>query len=154
MPSSREDDTAKNVSAPTSDLMINYKYYHVLEIIRRVNDSMSPLHLFFRDYTGAFFAAFILLLTYLAIVLPSSSGQWVHNLFQLHGMVEVDGKRVYTKSVNDIATVGMLTSILLALRYFLSNTLFRIITQKMGIQNSVDQPQIEHKCEVVYHCHF
>lgn len=60
----------------------------------------------------------------------------------------MDGEVLYAKSWHDIATVGVLASILLALRYFLSNTLFRILAHGMGIRNNFSQPQIEHKCQV------
>lgn len=109
---------------------------------------MSSLHLFFRDYTGAFFAAALIFLAYVAIVLPSSWGKWIQDLFRLHGQIEIDGKVLYAKSWHDLATVGVLASALLALRYFLSNTLFRILARGMGIRNSFSQPQIEHKCQV------
>ena len=109
---------------------------------------MSPIHLFFRDYTGTFFAILLIVSLYFAMILPSSSSQWLKDFFRLHGEVEIDGQQLFAKSIHVIQTVFSLAVLLLTLRYFLSNTLFRLIAQVMNIHNSLDQPHIEHKCEV------
>lgn len=109
---------------------------------------MSPIHLFFRDYTGTFFAILLIVSLYFAMILPSSSSKWLKDFFRLHGEVEIDGQQLFAKSIHDIQTVFSLAVLLLTLRYFLSNTLFRLIAQVMNIHNSLDQPHIEHKCEV------
>ena len=109
---------------------------------------MSSIHLFFRDYTGVFFAVLLIVSLYFAMILPTSSSQWLKDFFRLHGAVVIDGKPLFAKSMHDIQTVFSLAVILLTLRYFLSNTLFRLIAHVMGIHNSPEQPQIEHKCEV------
>ena len=108
---------------------------------------MSPLHLFFRDYTGTFFAIVLVLSLYVAMIFPDS---FIASFFQLHGKVVLEGKTLYAKSIHDIQTVITFATLLLTLRYFLSNTLFRLLAKTMGIRNSPSQPQIEHKCEVVF----
>lgn len=111
----------------------------------RIDDTMSPLHLFFRDYTGTFFAIALILSLYVAMIFPNS---FIAGFFQLHGKVILEGKTLYAKSIHDIQTVITFATLLLTLRYFLSNTLFRLLAKTMGIRNSPSQPQIEHKCEV------
>lgn len=106
---------------------------------------MSPLHLFFRDYTGTFFTIALILSLYVAMIFPDS---FIARFFQLHGKVILEGKTLYAKSIHDIQTVITFATLLLTLRYFLSNTLFRLLAKTMGIRNSPSQPQIEHKCEV------
>ena len=107
---------------------------------------MSPLHLFFRDYTGTFFAIALVVSLYSAMIFPNS---FIASFFQLHGQVTIEGRTLYAKSIHDIQTVITFATLLLTLRYFLSNTLFRLLAKTMGIRNSPSQPQIEHKCEVV-----
>lgn len=117
-------------------------------ITSSIDDSMSPIHLFFRDYTGTILAYIAIISFYLVIVLPSSWVSWLTPFFQIHGKIDVEGQTLYEKSINDLYTVVSFTFLLLIVRYFLCNTLFSLIAKWLKIENSLENPQIVHKCQV------
>lgn len=137
------DEAVKN-----PELMINYKYRPINSVTSSIDDSMSPVHLFFRDYTGAILAFIAIISFYLIIVLPSSWVSWLTPFFQIHGKIDVEGQTLYEKSINDLFTVVSFTFLLLIVRYFLCNTLFSLIAKWLKIENSLENPQIVHKCQV------
>lgn len=130
------------------ELMINYKYHPINSITSSIDDSMSPLHLFFRDYTGTILTYIAIISFYLVIVLPSSWVSWLTPFFQIHGKIDVESQTLYEKSINDLFTVASFTFLLLIVRYFLCNTLFSLIAKWLKIENSLENPQIVHKCQV------
>ena len=109
---------------------------------------MSPIHLFFRDHTGTILTFLVIIASYLVIVLPSTFTGWLTPFFCLHGATVVDGTTLYEKSIRDIFTVASLTILLLILRYFLCHTVFRLIARWLKIEDSLERPQVVHKCEV------
>lgn len=112
---------------------------------------MSPLHLFFRDYTGTILTYITIISLYLVIVLPHSWVSWLTPFFEIHGKIEVEGQTMFEKSINDLYTVVSFTFLLLIIRYFLCNTLFSLIAKWLKIENSLENPQIVHKCQVALH---
>ena len=109
---------------------------------------MSPIHLFFRDYTGTILTYITIVSLYLVFVLPNSWVSWLTPFFQIHGKIEIEGQILYEKSINDLFTVVSFTFMLLIIRYFLCNTLFSLIAKWLKIENSLENPQIVHKCQV------
>ena len=115
----------------------------------RVDDSLSPIHLFFRDHTGTIFAILTLFVCYLAILLPEPASRWLSCFLELHGAVYTENGVVYQKELKDICTVAGLTVALTVLRYFLCHTLFRLIATWLNIEDTIEKPQLVHKTEVV-----
>ena len=66
----------------------------------------------------------------------------------MHGGRVIDGNYEYQKDIKDIYTVITLTIMLTVLRYFLCNTLFRLIATSLKIENTLEKPQAVHKTEV------
>ncbi|KAK8832049.1 hypothetical protein WA577_005146, partial [Blastocystis sp. JDR] len=124
-------------SKPEIDYMINYK----------VDDSMSPLHLFFRDHTGTIFTIVTIAVCYFAILFPEPVSRWLSSFFTLHGAIYSSDGVVYEKDIRDICTVVGLTVGLTVLRYFLCHTLFRLIAKWLHIEDTLEKPQLVHKTE-------
>lgn len=111
---------------------------------------MSSVHLFFRDYTGTIVTVLLIICCYVAIILPEEWSQWLYPFFILHGGVYKDGVFFYQKDIKDICTVISLTILLTVIRYFLCNTIFRLVARVLKIENTLEKTQVVHKTEV-YH---
>ena len=135
-------------SKPDVDYMLNYKYSPECQMSPRVDDSLSPIHLFFRDHTGTIFAILTILVCYLAILLPEPASSWLSCFLKLHGAVYTENGVVYQKDLKDVCTVVGLTVALTVLRYFLCHTLFRLIAKWLKIEDTIEKPQLVHKTEV------
>lgn len=142
-------------SKPEIDYMINYKWMPVALFRCRVDDSMSPLHLFFRDHTGTIFTIVTIAVCYFAILFPEPVSRWLSSFFTLHGAIYSNDGVVYEKDIRDICTVVGLTVGLTVLRYFLCHTLFRLTAKWLHIEDTLEKPQLVHKTEVGFSlfCH-
>lgn len=139
-------------SKPKIDYMINYKLVHSLFLSCRVDDSMSPLHLFFRDHTGTIFTIILIVVCYFAILFPEPVSTWLSSFLTLHGAIVTEDGIAYEKDIKDICTVVGLTVGLTVLRYFLCHTLFRLIAEWLHIEDTLEKPQLVHKTEAGVSC--
>ena len=124
-----------------------YKVFHCWSVNHSTGDTFSPLHLFFRDYTGTITTIILITTCYFVIVLPSSWTQWLQPFLQLHGSTLTDTAVLYKKDMKDICTLTSLVLLLIVIRDFLCNTLFKHIAHWLKIQNTPEKPQSIHKCE-------
>ena len=139
-------------SKPKIDYMINYKLVHSLFLSCRVDDSMSPLHLFFRDHTGTIFTIILIVVCYFAILFPEPVSTGLSSILTLHGAIVTEDGIAYEKDIKDICTVVGLTVGLTVLRYFLCHTLFRLIAEWLHIEDTLEKPQLVHKTEAGVSC--
>lgn len=114
--------------------------------IRGGDDALSPIHLWFREYTGVICSVVLLSLVGCLLTLPEGYRSWISSLFSLHDPIVVDPSlTLYGKDKRDVLTVLLIAIFLVGVRQLLCSGVFIYIARLMGISDSVDHPYNVHK---------